>query len=114
LTNLVDKRILAASPLTEASFYILVSLAQPLHGYGVMQMVAELSEGRVHLAPGTLYGALANLQSLGMIESVEESGGEERRKVYRLTALGHALAEYEIRRLDEMSSNGKRLLGMGG
>ena len=50
------------SALTEAVFYILLSLGQPLHGYGIMQRAEELSNGRVKLAAGTLYGALTTLQ----------------------------------------------------
>ncbi len=98
------------SPMTEASFYILVSLSQPLHGYGIMQMVQELSNGRLQLGPGTLYGALNNLQNLKLIEGVEDPGGPERRKLYRMTGLGRAVAEYEIERFEEMVRNGKMLL----
>ena len=101
-----------ASPLTEASYYILVALAEPLHGYGVMQKVEELSSGRVQLGPGTLYGALSNLQSFGLIEGVEDSGANDRRKLYRMTATGRKIAEYEIARFDEMARHGRQLLGM--
>jgi DNA-binding PadR family transcriptional regulator len=102
------------SPMTEASFYILVALAQPLHGYGIMQKVQELSNDRVQLGPGTLYGALNNLQNLKLIEGVEDPGGPERRKLYRMTDLGRALAEYEIERLGEMVRNGRKLLSEKG
>ena len=44
--------------LTEATYYILLSLVSPRHGYGIMQLTEELSGGRIHLAAGTLYGAL--------------------------------------------------------
>ena len=47
--------------LTEATYYILLSLVSPRHGYGIMQLTEELSHGRVHLAAGTLYGALSAL-----------------------------------------------------
>jgi len=101
-----------ATPLTEASFYILVALAEPLHGYGVMQKVEELSRGRVQLGPGTLYGALSNLQSFGLIEGVEDSGANDRRKLYRMTTTGREIAKYEIARFDEMARHGRQLLGM--
>lgn len=101
------------TPLTEASFYILAALAEPLHGYGVMQKVSELTYDRVQLGPGTLYGALTNLQSLGLIESVDNVTAD-RKKVYRLTVIGRQVAEMEIRRLEEMSRHGRLLLGLGG
>ena len=53
--------------LTEAVYYILLSLDQPMHGYGIMQNTEELSDGRVRLAPGTLYGALNSLLEKGWI-----------------------------------------------
>jgi DNA-binding PadR family transcriptional regulator len=101
-----------ATPLTEASFYILIALSEPLHGYGVMQKVSELSAGRVRLGPGTLYGALSNLQTLGLIESAEDKNGDERRKFYCMTTTGRAVAEHEIKRFEEMARNGRFLLRM--
>ena len=100
------------SPLTEASFYILISLITPLHGYGVMKKVQELSTGRVKLAPGTLYGALSNLQSSGLITSGEGTHNRKK-KMYKITLHGLTLAEYEIKRLQEMIDNGKTLLKSG-
>lgn len=47
--------------LTESTYYILLSLYHPQHGYGIMQQTEQLSGGRVHLAAGTLYGALTSL-----------------------------------------------------
>ena len=99
------------TPLTEASFYILISLAEPLHGYGVMQKVMELSRNRVQLGPGTLYGALTNLVSQGLIEAVDGVGGE-RKKLYQLTEDGRLVAEHEVRRMEELSRHGHMLLGI--
>ena len=98
------------SPLTETTFYILIALLKPLHGYGVMQKVERLSSGRIKLGPGTLYGALGNLLEAKMIEL--ESGKEinNRRKVYRIRDLGINMIEYEIKRLEEMLKNGKDLI----
>ena len=101
------------TPLTEASFYILISLAEPLHGYGIMQKVRVLSKGRLQLGPGTLYGALSNLQSAGLITGVEGGSDVERRKVYRMTTAGRELANYEILRLEEMAQNGRQMLENG-
>lgn len=101
------------SPLTEATFYILVSLLEPLHGYGIMQKVEGLSNGRVKLGPGTLYGALNNLQKMGLIFPVSDSTQSNRRKEYRITEDGKATIRNEIARLEEMICNGKKLLAEG-
>ena len=72
-------------PLSEATFYVLACLHEPLHGYAIMQKVDALSEGSVSIGPGTLYGAFATLEKQGLVVKVRE---EERRKVYGMTALG--------------------------
>jgi DNA-binding PadR family transcriptional regulator len=107
-----DEIINSVTPLTEASFYILAALASPGHGYGVMQKVGELTRERVQLGPGTIYGALNNLQSLGLIETVDGEG-KDRRKLYRLTVIGRRVAEQEITRLEEVARHGRLLLGSG-
>ena len=55
--------------LTEGVYYILLSLMEPMHGYGIMQNVEQLSKGRVKLAPGTLYGAINTLLERGCISA---------------------------------------------
>lgn len=97
-------------PLTETSFYILISLLEPLHGYGIMQKVEKLSNRRIRFGPGTLYGALNNLQEIGLIMPYEVTGGTERRKTYRITKMGEDLVSFEIERLEEMISNAKTLI----
>lgn len=109
----MNKIIAKISPLTETTFYILVSLVEPLHGYGIMQKVKQLSNGRLKLGPGTLYGVLSNLLALGLIASVDSGGESERRKIYRMTSVGREVAEFELARLEEMSRNGRSMLGMG-
>ena len=103
-------RIKKLSPLTETTFYILVSLLEPLHGYGIMQKVINLSKGRIHLGPGTLYGALSNLVDTGLIIPGEPTEPNSRRKIYIITELGKELIEFEVNRLEEMANNGKTLL----
>lgn len=97
-------------PLTETSFYILISLLEPLHGYAIMQKVEKLSNGRIMFGPGTLYGALNNLQSLGLIAPHGETTGGERRKTYWITDAGRQLVDLEINRLQEMVSNARMLV----
>lgn len=88
-------------PLQEPTFLILAALAaQPLHGYGVIQEVAELSGGRVTLRPGTLYGALDRLVDQGLVVADREEVVDGRlRRYYRLADEGAAVLEAEAARL---------------
>ena len=95
--------------LTEATYYILLSLVSPRHGYGIMQMAEELSGGRVHLAAGTLYGALNVLSTKGWIIQLPVED-ESRRKEYRLTEKGLQILKGEVARLRELADNGERIL----
>jgi len=97
-------------PLTETSFYVLISLFEPLHGYGIMQKVEKLSGGRILFGPGTLYGAINNLQSMDLITLHGEIISGDRRKTYRITAKGRVLISLEIERLKEMVSNAEALI----
>lgn len=90
-------------PLSEATYYILVALDEPLHGYAIMQKVEAMSEGSVVIGPGTLYGAFSTLEKQGLIEKVKE---EERRKYYALTARGREVLAEQLRRLQIMVNNG--------
>ncbi len=94
--------------LTEAVFYILISLYTPLHGYGVIQNVEKLSGGRVRLGAGTLYGAINTLLGRSWIKEYGQSG--ERRKEYIITESGKDAVRAELIRLEELLDNGKRVL----
>lgn len=96
--------------LTEAVYYILLSLDEPLHGYGIMQNVEQLSHGRVRLAAGTLYGALNTMVSKGWIESLD-AGASRRKKEYVITAEGRQVARQELERLQELTRNGEAVIG---
>lgn len=95
--------------LTEATYYILLSLWNPRHGYGIMQTVEQLSDGRVRLAAGTLYGALTALCDKGWIEQLPVESGS-RRKEYCLTEKGKAVLRAELVRLKELVANGEQIL----
>ncbi len=97
-------------PLTEAVYYILLSLLEPLHGYGIIQNVEKLSGGRVRLAAGTLYGAINTLLEKGWIIALEGEA-DSRKKEYVITELGREMLQREVRRLSELLENGKHLLG---
>ena len=98
---------MSTAALTEAVFYILLSLDAPLYGYGIMQNVERLSGGRVRLAAGTLYGALTTLTERDWIKAVGEDEG--RRKEYRITPEGRAAVRAELARLQELTANGEAL-----
>jgi DNA-binding PadR family transcriptional regulator len=93
-------------PLTETVYYILLALASPLHGYGVMQRVSEMSGGRVDLGAGTLYGALTTLTDKAWITPVAGERGD-RKKEYVITEAGRNAVRAEVRRLEELLRNGK-------
>ncbi len=98
-------------PLTETAYYTLVALLEPCHGYKILNKVKELSDGQVHLAPGTLYGALENLEKQGLINLIEEVG--PRKKVFQIAEKGREVLEKERLRLIHMTNllgEEKRLL----
>ena len=97
-------------PLSEATLLILLSLApQPRHGYAIMKDVAALSDGRVQLSTGTLYGALKRLLDHDWIERFDETVVDGReRKAYRLTDLGRRIMEAEMTRLQSLVAVAQR------
>jgi len=96
--------------LTEAVFYILLSLYYPMHGYGIMQNVREFSNERVNLGAGTLYGAINTLLEKNWIRSIEGEK-DSRKKEYEITAMGKSIIQGELLRLEELLANGKRIAG---
>lgn len=95
--------------LTEAVYYILLSLMTPLHGYGIMQNVERLSGGRLRLAAGTLYGAISTMQEKGWITALAGEA-DSRKKEYVITDAGQAVLRAEYTRLRELVDNGRALL----
>ena len=96
--------------LTEAVYYILLSIQTPLHGYGIMQNIDTLSAGRVKLAAGTLYGALNTMLEKGWITALDEVK-DSRKKEYQITPLGIVIVQMEMRRLTELLANGAKIMG---
>ena len=94
-------------PLPSAAFQILLSLAgEDLHGYGIMRQVADQTDGRMRLGPGTLYSSIQTLLEGKFIEEVDQHEyarlGNERRRYYRLTSAGRKLARSEAERLADL------------
>ena len=96
--------------LTEAVYYILLSLYEPMHGYGIMQNIKEFSNGRVALGAGTLYGAINTLLEKGWIVNYFNDR-DSRKKEYLITDLGKKMVENEIERLQELILIGKKIIG---
>ena len=98
------------APLTESMFYILISLLQPNHGYGIMQQVEERTKGRVALGAGTLYGALNTLLEKKCIMLHSQDDQSRKKKEYLITALGKEILNEEITRLSELLENGRKAM----
>ncbi len=103
-------------PLTPAVFHVLVALADgPRHGYAIAREVDDLSDGRVVMGPGTLYGSLQRMQGAGLIEEADNPGDDglhaERRRYYRMTPLGSAALRVESERLLRAANVARERLG---
>jgi DNA-binding PadR family transcriptional regulator len=102
----VDEKPDAArpKPLTEPVFLILLSLtSKPRHGYALMKDIEELSEGRVVLTTGTLYGALRRLLDDGWIERFEQEDTSRDKQAYRLAVTGRRQLQLELERMKQVT-----------
>jgi DNA-binding PadR family transcriptional regulator len=111
-------------PLTPPVFHILLALAgEDRHGYGIMQDVAQQTGGALEMGPGTLYGCLKRMLAAGLIEESGErpdpafgpGSGEERRRYYRITAVGNRVVRAEAQRMAAAleAAKSKRVLAGG-
>lgn len=94
-------------PMSETAFYILLSLIEPKHGYGIMRHVEELTGRRISLGAGTLYGSLSKMEGSGLIRYI---GEVNKRKSYELTTFGKRVLRAEITRITELYNNAKGAL----
>lgn len=83
-------------PMTEAMYYVLLALMRPNHGYQLMHAITEVSNGRLKMGPGTLYGVLSRMQKDGLISLAKDDG---RRKTYQITSEGEQALRVEYSRL---------------
>lgn len=93
--------------LTEQMFYVLLSLRQERHGYGIMQDIAQLTDGRVNVGAGTLYALLERFEKDGLIRLTRM---EENRKYYQLTPAGDAALRAEYERIKQQAADLERVL----
>ncbi|MCI6767122.1 MAG: PadR family transcriptional regulator [Lachnospiraceae bacterium] len=94
--------------LTEPVFYILLRLYRPAHGYALMKDIAEMTDGRVKIGAGSLYGALDSLQKKGWIRALDEHP-QDRKIEYIITDTGKQFFEKELIRLEEMLQNAQQM-----
>jgi len=98
-----------STPLTEALFYILLTVRTPNHGYGIIQNISEMTDGRVVLGPGTLYGAINSMLTKGWISLYSEDKESRKKKEYLITNMGKTVFENEVKRLNELIKNSKKM-----
>jgi len=96
-------------PLTEALYYILVAVGRPNHGYGIIQEVSEITNGRVVLGPGTLYGAINSMLSKEWIRLYSEDKTSRKKKEYKITEKGKKIFDEEVKRLKELLNNAGKM-----
>ena len=101
------EKVIKYLPLTETTYYIMLALLEPLHGYAVMQKIAEITDGEVEVGPGTLYGVFSTLEKEDLILKVSE---EERRKTYTLTPTGKEVLWRQLTRYRMMTRLGDQYL----
>jgi DNA-binding PadR family transcriptional regulator len=104
-----DLDIAGLLPLSPQVFHILLALAdREQHGYGIMQDVEARTGGKLRLSPGTLYGSIKRMLEQGLVAELRENErppakqDDERRRYYRLTALGRSVAKAEAARIAEL------------
>ena len=97
--------------LTEVTLYILLALFEPRHGYAVMQFIEQLTDKRLSLGAGTLYGALISLQEKGWIVETNISNKEDKKKHYQITDEGQDEVNRELVRLKELLENAQNVVG---
>ncbi|MBM3939365.1 MAG: helix-turn-helix transcriptional regulator [SAR202 cluster bacterium] len=95
------------APLPPAAFHVLIAIgAGERHGYAIMREVERITDGTVRMGPGTLYGTIKRLLDDGLIEErgqrADPSHVDQRRRYYRVTALGRSSVAAEVKRLEAM------------
>lgn len=89
-------------PMTETAFYILLALTEPRHGYGITKFVAELTDNRIKLGSGTVYGTLTKMQKDDLIDIYDDS---DKKIIYEITDIGREVLRAEISRIKLLYNN---------
>ncbi|WP_423738889.1 PadR family transcriptional regulator [Clostridium gasigenes] len=98
----MEKILKAFLPMSETAYYILLSLTEPRHGYGIIVHVDKITEGRIRLGSGTVYGTLSKMQKANIITVYAD---DARKTIYEITTIGKALLLKEIERIKELNNN---------
>ncbi|ENQ3960236.1 PadR family transcriptional regulator [Listeria monocytogenes] len=93
-------------PMTETAFYILLSLVKPRHGYAIIENVAKMTDDRIKLGPGTIYGSLSKMNKDNLIHIIQE---ESNRKIYQITEIGTDILQLEKARIEELYRNSREV-----
>jgi DNA-binding PadR family transcriptional regulator len=94
--------------LTDSMYYILLSLIEPLHGYGIKQKIADLSHGEIEIGPASLYTILKKLVTRDLIVLLDDN--ENRKKTYQISESGRDLLKLDIERRIQMAEIGRNIL----
>ncbi|EPO6722506.1 PadR family transcriptional regulator [Listeria monocytogenes] len=93
-------------PMTETAFYILLSLVKPRYGYAIIENVAKMTDDRIKLGPGTIYGSLSKMNKDNLIQIIQE---ESNRKIYQITEIGTDILQLEKARIEELYRNSREV-----
>lgn len=104
----LEKVLKSFMPMSETAYYILLSLTEPRHGYGIIQHVDKITNKRIKLGSGTVYGTLTKMHKSGVITIYSD---EDRKTVYEITDIGKTLITAEINRIKELYDNGIKYEG---
>jgi DNA-binding PadR family transcriptional regulator len=94
--------------LTDAAYYIMLSLVEKRHGYAIMQYIEQLTEGLIVIGPATLYTLLKKMNTSGLIQQADDI--DDRKKQYCLTEAGFTLLRNEVKRREKMAAHGLKIL----
>ena len=94
--------------LSEPMYYILLSLSEPRHGYAIMTFIREMTQGRVQVGAGTLYALLSRFETEKLINFVKS---EDNKKIYQLSEEGKEILQRELRRIQLMVGDGRKVWG---
>jgi DNA-binding PadR family transcriptional regulator len=95
------------SPMTETTYYTLLSVKEPRHGYAIMSFVNELTNSRIRMGTGTLYTMLGRLLEDNLVSITSQDNGK---KTYQITQIGEKCMEIELERLSKQLEHGKLIL----
>lgn len=93
--------------LTEPMYYVLLCLRKPIHGYGIMQKIDEITNGRVKVGPGTLYNLISRFEKENIVIQVDS---DKNKKTYQITEKGQEILDEEWNRLKQLVDDGERIM----